>query len=165
MSMQQQGFLIRLREITADDAYKLYLFARTRCSEYRMVPEQTNPKIILFMGILNEPVCPAKFMRNMRKNLSNWNIEHITNQLWLEELTVEEYMRVCGGFSQLRSKAVSDEIVRDLADTEVAAIMKVKSMQLCERHVAHNDMFIKRAVFNAFVSNVKEEQEPKRQRG
>jgi hypothetical protein len=162
MSMQQQGFLIRLREITADDAYKLYLFARTRCSEYRMVPEQTNPKIILFMGILNEPVCPAKFMRNMRKNLSNWNIEHITNQLWLEELTVEEYMRVCGGFSQLKSKAVSDEIVRDLANKEVAAILKVKSMQLCERQVMQQDRFITRAVFNAFRSNVKEQEHKRR---
>jgi hypothetical protein len=147
------GFLIRLRQINADEAYKLYMYARTRCSDYRMVPDQTNPSITLFMGILHAPVSPPKFIKNMRTNLSNWGIEPVTNQLWIEELTVDEYIRVHGGFSELRSKALSDAIVRDLANNEVAAMMKVKSMQLCERQVTHNDQFIKRAVFNALVSN------------
>ena len=147
-----QGFLIRLREITADDAYKLYLYARTRCSDYRMVPEQTNPSITLFMGVLHEPVSLKRFMTNMRSNLSNWNIEPITNQLRLEELTIDEFIRVYGGFAQLKSKAVSDAIVRDLANTEVAAIMKVKSMQLCERQILKYDRSILRAAFNAFAA-------------
>ncbi len=105
------------------------------------------------MGILHAPVSPPKFIENMRTNLSNWGIEPVTNQLWIEELTVDEYIRAHGGFSELRSKALSDAIVRDLANNEVAAMMKVKSMQLCERQMTHNDQFIKRAVFNAFVSN------------
>ena len=156
-----QGFLIRLREITADDAYKIYLYARIRCSEFSLIADQTNTSITLFIGILHEPVSPPKFMKNMRKNLSNWNIEPVTNKLWLEELTVEEYLRVWGGFSQL----LSDEIVRDLANTEVARIMKVKSMELGERQVTHNDRFINTIVFDAFAAIVKDnEQEPKRRR-
>ena len=133
LKISMQGFLIRLREITADDAYKLYLYARTRCSDYRMVPEQTTPSITLFMGVLHESVSLQRFMTNMRTNLSNWSIEHVTNKLRIEELTVDEYIRVYGGFSELRSKAVSDAIVRDLANTEVARIMKAKSMEFCQR--------------------------------
>ena len=109
-------------------------------------------------------LCWKKFMRNMRSNLSNWNIEHVTNKLWIQELTtIDEYMRISGGFSDLKSKAVSDAIVRDLVTSEVAAITKVKSMQICERQVTHNDQFIKRAVFNAFATTLKEN-DHKRQR-
>ncbi len=101
-------------------------------------------------------------MKNMRSNLSNWNIEHVTNKLWIQELTtIEEYMRISDGFSDLKSKALSDAIVRELVTIEVAAIMKVKSLQICEQLVTHNDRFIKRAVFNAFATNLKEH---KRQR-
>ncbi len=51
-----------------------------------------------------------------------------------------------------------DAIIRELVTIEVAAIMKVKSLQICERQVTHNDRFIKRAVFNAFATNLKEQQ-------
>jgi hypothetical protein len=150
-----QGFLIRLREINADQAYQLYLYARTRCSDYNMIPEQTNKSITLCMGVLHEPVCWKKFMKNMRSNLASWGIEHVTNKLWIEELTtIDEYIRISGGFSDLRSKAVSDAIVRDLANKEVAAVMKVKCLQLGERQVMKNDRFITRSIFNAFVANV-----------
>ena len=91
-------------------------------------------------------------MNNMRTNLSNWNIEPVTNKLWLEELTMDEFIRVYGGFSQLKSKAVSDAIVRDLANTEVARIMKAKSMELCQRQNMKYDRFILRAAFNAFAA-------------
>ena len=133
-----------------------------RCSDFQLIPEATTSNI-LFIGVLHEPVSRKRFMNNMRTNLSNWNIEHVTNKLWIEELTtIDEYIRISGGFSDLRSKAVSDAIVRDLANTEVAAIMKVKSMQLCERHVMKNDRFIKRAVFNAFATIVKEQEHKRR---
>jgi hypothetical protein len=154
-----QGFLIRLMSVNSDDAYQLYLYARIRCSDFQIVPEENT---FLFIGILHEPVTWRRFMKNMRSNLINWSIEHVTNKLWIEELSVDEYIRVYGGFSALRSKVVSDAIVRDLANTEVAAIMKVKSMQLCERQVMQQDRFITRAVFNAFRSNVKEQEHKRR---
>ena len=144
-----QGFLIRLREINADNAYQLYLYARIRCSEFSLIADQTNTSITLFIGILHEPVSLPKFMKNMRKKLSNWNIEPVTNKLWLEELTIDEFIRVYGGFSQLKSKAASDAIVRDLANTEVARIMKAKSMEFCQRQILKYDRFILRAAFNA----------------
>jgi hypothetical protein len=158
-----QGFLIRLRKITSDDAYTLYLYARTRCSDYAVVVEPTT-LTILFSGVLLESVCWKKFRRNMRSNLSNWNIEHVTNKLWIQQLTTfDEYMRISGGFSDLKSKALSDAVVQTLVTSEVAAIMKVKSLQICEQLVKHNDKFIKRAVFNAFAAIVKEN-DHKRQR-
>ena len=71
-------------------------------------------------------------------------------------------MRISNGFADLKSKALSDAVVRDLVTSEVAAIMKVKSLQICERQVTHNDRFINRAVFNAFAAIVKEDREHKR---
>ena len=63
----------------------------------------------------------------------------------------------------MKSKAVSDAIVRDLANTEVARI-KAKSMEFCQRQILKYDRFILRAAFNAFAVSVTE-QEPKRRRG
>ena len=128
-----QAFLIRLREITSDDAYQLYLYARIRCSDFQVIPEPSGTAI--FIGVLREPGSWKKIMRNMRANLSNWGIEHVTNKLWIEELTVDEYIRVYGGFSELRSQAVSDAIVRDRTDKEVASSMKYMSMELCLRQI------------------------------
>ena len=154
LKISMQGFLIRLRKITSDDAYKLYLWARTRCSDYGVVVEPTT-STTLFSGVLHEPVCWKTFMKNMRSNLSNWNIEHVTNKLFILDLTtIEEYMRISDGFSDLKSKALYDAIVRELVTIEVAAIMKVKTLQRCERQVTHNDRFIKRAVFNAFATTL-----------
>ena len=101
----------------------------------------------------------------MRANLSNWGIEHVTNKLWIEELTVDEYIRVYGGFYELRSKVVSDSIVRDRVDKEVASSMKYMSMELCERQITKYDKFITRVIFNVFAAIVKEtDHEHKRRR-
>ena len=78
---------------------------------------------------------------------------------------MDEFIRVYGGFSQLKSKAVSDAIVRDLANTEVARIMKAKSMELCQRQIMKYDRFILRAAFNAFAAITKDtDHEHKRRR-
>jgi hypothetical protein len=141
--------MIHLRDITNDSVYQLYLYARIRCSEFKVIHEPGNN---LFIGILHEPVIYSKFMRNMKANLSNWNIEHVTNKLWCEELTVDSYIRVYGGLAQLRSQAVSDAVVYDLVEKEVASIMRYKSMELCQRQNMNTDKFIKRVIFNVFVS-------------
>ena len=48
-----QAFLIRLMEINSDDAYQLYLYARIRCSDFKVIPEPKGTT--LFIGVLKEP--------------------------------------------------------------------------------------------------------------
>jgi hypothetical protein len=153
------AFAIRLIEIDDAQAFKLSAWARPRCKEFQIHKE---PYRTIFSGALRSPVETRKFVKCMRANMTNWGIDHVPNQRWIDVITLQDYIENHNGFFQERmdeqkhaQDVIDALILKNLEIKAAVKMQKLKVIEECERSIKTKDRVTTRLVFNVFAETVK----------